>query len=139
MEPVRGLAKQVVPLRMFQQIVGLQTVFPSWRLQPSALAEALNARVDRGMLRTPSGDSDVLASAIEGGTDVDGLFVGIRSDGTEDIVAASNGGYWSATGNTATLISKASAGGSIASISSGYIVSGSGTSFLGDVAVGDKF
>jgi len=134
-----GLAKDVIPIRVYGQMLGVQTAFPAWKLDSHALADALNVRVSQGQVRTPNADDDLLGAAFNGATAIDGSFVGVRSDGTEDVIVATNGGIWSVTGESAELISKADPSGAIQAIVGTGVTADGDARFLANVASGDKF
>jgi hypothetical protein len=135
-EAVGELSQSLIPIKLYDFVLGMMDSQPAYKLDPRALAYALNMRVDRGELKTALGRSVVNSTAMQGATTIQGIAAGQRTDGTDDVIVATNSGYWKLAGNTKTLISKytLSAGCSI----SADLVSADGKLF-NYVSAGDAF
>lgn len=129
------IAQRVYPLNG-----GLNDSLPPYGIGPRQLAKAKNMRVWRNELRTCKGYVSATSSLISGSvTAMRALAYAIREDGTEDLVAASDGGYWKLVGDTKTLLSVGAARGLVTSVSGAAVVGDSSARFDGDYHVGDLF
>jgi hypothetical protein len=132
--------------RMLQQCVGLVNRHPAWKLDTNALADMLNVRVYDDEIETTNGRSKENATAIQSTPTVQAMEYGVDSGGTERLIVAADtffeadfGVYWYINGDTKTLISKAPQTGETACEVTTQAVSGTGTNWTQDVAVGDYF
>jgi len=99
-----------------------------------------NMRVWRGEPRTCKGYISSTSSVIRTGvTSIFGLDHGIRADGTEDLLAQSDGGGWKLVGDAKTLISVGSSRGLITDVSATLVTGDSDCRFLTDYHAGDLF
>ena len=129
------MSEQIIKLSQFDFILGMQDNVPAYKINPRALAYALNMRIDDEELQTALGRSKVNSTAMAA-TDIKGLAAGQRVDGTEDVMVAVSGGYWKLDGNTKTLVSKynTSAACSVETSGSDGVMSADATTFYGVVS-----
>ena len=136
-----ALDAQIQRASVYGLIMGLWNNAPAHVIDPRALAEALNMRVEHMELRTAKGYTAHMATPVLSATAVRAMEFATRSDGTQDHLIAVSGGYWKIAANGAkTLISQGPARGLIADLSANSAVVSGDTDclFLADVSVGDQ-
>jgi hypothetical protein len=115
---------------------------PPYGIGKNEWAVGKNMRVWRGEARTAKGYISSTSSVIRTGvTAIRGLDFAVRADGTEDLVAVSDSGYWKLVGDTKTLISAGVATGQVTVVDASVTGNSGGTftRFAAEITVGDLF
>lgn len=133
-----GTQEKLVSIQIMGAIMGMVDSAPAYRISPEALAKALNMRIDRMELGTSPGRVKHNVTAMHGTADEDGIAWGVRTDGTEDLIVATDGGYWRVVGDTKTLLSKVSGASTLSLISATKVSGSTGTKWTARVSAGDQ-
>lgn len=128
------LSQEYIQVKLYDFALGMIENLPAYKIDHRALAYALNLRVEDGELRTAAGRQFYTqGGALQGSTNILGIGSGERTDGTRDVVVASNAGIWQVLLGSSNLVSKVSRG-SVVSAGDTTVVSGNAnTRFTADV------